>query len=90
MIQLLSIVQGNDIGTQYRSAIFYHDQKQKEIAEKSKSDLEKAGVYKNPIVTEITPFRDFMLQRTTTKITTRVLPQKMKKIKCVCSRIFDD
>ena len=51
--------QGNDIGTQYRSAIFYHDQKQKEIAEKSKSDLEKAGVYKNPIVTEITPFKDF-------------------------------
>ena len=51
--------QGNDIGTQYRSAIFYHDQKQKEIAEKSKSDLERAGVYKNPIVTEITPFNDF-------------------------------
>jgi peptide-methionine (S)-S-oxide reductase len=51
--------QGNDIGTQYRSAIFYHDQKQKEIAEKSKSDLEKAGVYKNRIVTEITPFKDF-------------------------------
>jgi peptide-methionine (S)-S-oxide reductase len=51
--------QGNDIGTQYRSAIFYHDQKQKEIAEKSKRDLEMAGVYKNPIVTEITPFNDF-------------------------------
>ena len=51
--------QGNDIGTQYRSAIFYHDQKQKEIAEKSKSDLEKAGVYKNPVVTEITPFKNF-------------------------------
>ena len=61
MIRLLSTLnrQGNDIGTQYRSAIFYHDQKQKEIAEKSKSDLEKAGVYKNPIVTEITPFKDF-------------------------------
>ena len=51
--------QGNDIGTQYRSAIFYHDQKQKELAEKSKRDLEKAGVYKDPIVTEITPFKNF-------------------------------
>jgi peptide-methionine (S)-S-oxide reductase len=51
--------QGNDIGTQYRSAIFYHDEKQKEIAEKSKSDLENAGIYKNPIVTEIIPFKNF-------------------------------
>ena len=51
--------QGNDVGTQYRSAIFYHNPKQKEIAEKSKRDLEKAGVYKNPIVTEITPFKNF-------------------------------
>jgi peptide-methionine (S)-S-oxide reductase len=51
--------QGNDVGTQYRSAIFYHDQKQKEIAEKSKRDLEKTGIYKNPIVTEITPFKNF-------------------------------
>src|SRR5215469_9189475 len=51
--------QGNDIGTQYRSAIFYHDQRKKGIAEKSKSDLERVGVYKNPIVTEITPFKNF-------------------------------
>jgi peptide-methionine (S)-S-oxide reductase len=51
--------QGNDIGTQYRSAIFYHDENQKEIAEKSKKDLEREGVYKDPIVTEITPFKNF-------------------------------
>ena len=51
--------QGNDVGTQYRSAIFYYNQKQKETAGKSKRDLEKEGVYKDPIVTEITDFRDF-------------------------------
>lgn len=51
--------QGNDIGTQYRSVIFYHDQKQKEIAKKSKAGLEAEGVFKNPIVTEIIPFTNF-------------------------------
>lgn len=51
--------QGNDVGTQYRSAIFYHNQKQKEIAEKSKNELEKEGLYKDPIVTEISPFSNF-------------------------------
>ena len=51
--------QGNDRGTQYRSVIFYHDEKQKEIAEKSKEALEKEGVYKNRIVTEIVPFTAF-------------------------------
>lgn len=51
--------QGNDVGTQYRSAIFYHDEMQKEIAERSRNDLEKEDVYKNPIVTEITPLKNF-------------------------------
>ena len=51
--------QGNDVGTQYRSAIFYHDEKQKEIAERTKKELEKEGVYKDSIVTEITPFKNF-------------------------------
>jgi peptide-methionine (S)-S-oxide reductase len=56
--QLHLIDKGNDVGTQYRSAIFYHNQKQKEIAEESKRELEK-DVYKDPVVTEITPFRNF-------------------------------
>ncbi len=51
--------QGNDIGTQYRSVIFYHSEKQKEIAERSKEKLRESGIYKDPIVTEIVPFTAF-------------------------------
>jgi peptide-methionine (S)-S-oxide reductase len=51
--------QGNDIGTQYRSAIFYHNEEQHRIALASKEALEKSGAYKKPIVTEITPFTNF-------------------------------
>lgn len=51
--------QGNDIGTQYRSAIFYRNQTQKALAEKYKKDLDASGAFSNPIVTEITPFEAF-------------------------------
>lgn len=51
--------QGNDTGPQYRSVIFYHGDKQKNKALKSKEKIEKEGVYKNPIVTEIIPFTNF-------------------------------
>ncbi len=51
--------QGNDVGTQYRSVIFYHDYKQKKIAEESKKEIEKSGTFKDPVVTEISPLDNF-------------------------------
>ena len=51
--------QGNDVGTQYRSAIFYHNQKQKETVEKLIAHLEKEGLFTDPIVTEISPLKNF-------------------------------
>ncbi len=43
-----------DTGSQYRTAIFYHDEEQRRVAEESKLELEKSGVFSRPIVTEIT------------------------------------
>jgi len=51
--------QGADEGTQYRSVVFYHSESQKQTAEDYKKQLDKSGVYKNPIVTEISPFTVF-------------------------------
>jgi peptide-methionine (S)-S-oxide reductase len=51
--------QGPDVGTQYRSAIFYHDAEQEEEASASKTVLEKDHVFKRPIVTEIVPAGEF-------------------------------
>ncbi|MDN5204708.1 peptide-methionine (S)-S-oxide reductase MsrA [Fulvivirgaceae bacterium BMA10] len=51
--------QGNDVGTQYRSAIFYHNEEQRELAEKYKKELDASGAWNDPIVTEITAFKKF-------------------------------
>ena len=51
--------QGADIGPQYRSVIFYHNQEQKEIAEQSKEKMEQSGYFNDPIVTAIDPYRNF-------------------------------
>ena len=51
--------QGWDIGAQYRSAIFYHNEQQRQLAEQSKTELEASGKYPELIVTEITPAGPF-------------------------------
>lgn len=51
--------QGADVGTQYRSVIFYHNNEQKEKAEKYKAELNKSGAFNDPIVTEISPYTKF-------------------------------
>lgn len=51
--------QGNDVGTQYRSVIFYHNLEQKEKAEYYKKKLEEEKIWDKPIVTEITEFKKF-------------------------------
>jgi len=51
--------QGNDVGTQYRSVIFYHDEKQKALAEKYMMELNKGGAFDGAIVTTLEPFTKF-------------------------------
>lgn len=51
--------QGNDVGTQYRSAIFYHNEEQRKIADKVIQTLTAEKVFEKPIVTEVTPFTKF-------------------------------
>jgi peptide-methionine (S)-S-oxide reductase len=51
--------QGNDIGTQYRSAIFYHNDEQKRDAEEVIKEITDEGVYDDPIVTELVPLKKF-------------------------------
>jgi peptide-methionine (S)-S-oxide reductase len=51
--------QGNDIGTQYRSVVFYHDDLQYHEALSMMKKLEASGIFKNPIVTTLEPFKQF-------------------------------
>lgn len=51
--------QGVDFGPQYRSVIFYHDEEQKKLAIHYKNKLDEAGAFSAPIVTEISPYREF-------------------------------
>ena len=51
--------QGNDVGTQYRSVVFYHNEEQKKIVENQIVELDKSGSWNNPIVTTLEPFVKF-------------------------------
>lgn len=53
--------QGNDVGTQYRSAIFYHSPEQKEVAEQVIAEINAAKIWPGRIVTEVTPFTKFYM-----------------------------
>ncbi len=53
--------QGNDVGTQYRSAIFYHNPEQKKVAEESIKKLSESGKFNSPIVTEVAEFTSFFV-----------------------------
>lgn len=51
--------QGPDVGSQYRSTIFYHNEDQRKTAEETKNELDQSGKYRYPIVTQIVPADDF-------------------------------
>ena len=51
--------QGNDVGTQYRSVIYYHDEEQRQLAEEYKQKLDASGAFAKPVVTEISPLDVF-------------------------------
>lgn len=51
--------QGNDVGTQYRSAIFYHDEDQQKVAREVIGEITQAGIWGSPIVTEVVPYDTF-------------------------------
>jgi peptide-methionine (S)-S-oxide reductase len=82
--------QGADVGTQYRSVVFYHSTAQKETAEEVIAELEEAGTWKAPIVTELTPFdvfypaedyhRDYYRQHSDKPYCRVVIEPKLRKL----------
>lgn len=88
--------QGNDVGTQYRSAIFYHNAEQKELAEHTVTELNQSGAYDKEIITEIVPFKKFFKaedyhqnyfsQNANQPYCTYVIQPKLEKFK----KVFED
>ena len=88
--------QGNDIGSQYRSIVFYHDAEQKRLAELYRARLEEEHIWKRPIVTEIEPFtrfwpaesyhQDYYVNNPSNSYCLAVIEPKIEKFK----KIFND
>jgi peptide-methionine (S)-S-oxide reductase len=85
--------QGADIGTQYRSVIFYHNNEQRLLAEEMKSKLDAAKIWKDPLVTEIVPFvafykaedyhQEYYFQNTSQPYCSAVITPKLEKFRKV-------
>lgn len=83
--------QGADVGTQYRSAIFYHSEEQNKLAEEYKAKLTEAKIFNNPIVTEIAKFdkfysaedyhQDYYVQNKQQQYCSLVITPKVEKFK---------
>lgn len=92
--------QGADVGTQYRSAIFYHSEEQRKIAEESKAKTDASGLWKNPIVTEISPLenyyvaedyhQDYYNNNPTAGYCSYVIAPKVKKFKKEFGHLLND
>jgi peptide-methionine (S)-S-oxide reductase len=90
--------QGEDVGTQYRSVIFYHDELQKAISEKFKNKLEEEKVWENKIVTEISPVsvfysaeeyhKDYFNRNPQNQYCTFVVRPKVEKFKKVFAQLL--
>lgn len=88
--------QGYDEGTQYRSVIFYHNDQQKQLAEHYKEQLNKEQAFKNPVITEISPFtvfykaedyhQNYYNQNSDERYCTMVIQPKLEKFK----KVFKD
>ena len=85
--------QGADIGTQYRSSVFYHTDEQRELAEEMKEKLNAAGIWTDPVITEIVPFQvfyraedyhqEYYFQNTSQPYCTAVITPKVEKFRKV-------
>ncbi|HPF63745.1 peptide-methionine (S)-S-oxide reductase MsrA [Lentimicrobium sp.] len=88
--------QGADVGTQYRSVIFYHNEQQRHLAETYKARLDSSGAWKNPVVTEISPLKvfypaesyhhDYFDRNSNAPYCTYVIVPKLEKFK----KVFQD